>query len=91
MSLATFVRKLPRGTGEMRLYKLAPPLSGYSGQTFEFVVVSATVVPYSGPETYIFGADEAGEIKEWAELEGSFKGGLDHEQALRGAGYEVAP
>lgn len=55
----------------------------------EYVVVSASNVPFSGPETYIFAADEDGKIVRWTELDGSFRGELDHEKALRGAGYEV--
>lgn len=45
---------------------------------------------FSGPETYIFPANEDGKVVHWAELEGSFRGGLDHERALRNAGFEVA-
>ena len=83
---------LKAATGEMRLYRLDPPLSDeYSESSpFEYVVVSATHAMFSGPETYIFPADETGEITSWGELDGSFKGALDHEQALRNAGYEVA-
>ena len=55
----------------------------------EYVVVSAADVMYSGPETYIFGADENGEVVDWLELPGSFRGKLDHVAALEGAGYEV--
>lgn len=93
---AAFVRRLSRGAGEMRLYRLSVPLPSNRGVDadaphahYEHVVVSATVVPYSGPETYIFGADSAGKIIDWAELSGSYRGGLDHAEALRGAGYEV--
>lgn len=66
-------------------YRMEPPYEG-----FQFVVSSASRVPYSGPETYLFGADEKGEIIEWGELRGSFKGELDCEQAIRNAGYEIA-
>ncbi len=55
----------------------------------EYVVVSAADVFYSGPETYIFEADAEGEVTNWSELEGSFKGDLDHVQALWEAGYRV--
>ena len=34
-------------------------------------VVSASTVMLSGPETYIFQADEAGEVTDWGELPGS--------------------
>jgi hypothetical protein len=72
-------------TGNQKLYKLDPPLDEH-----RFVVVSAAVAPYSGPETYIFPADERGNITDWLELDGSFRGALDHEKALAGAGYEIA-
>jgi hypothetical protein len=71
--------------GTAALYSLSEPLDGHS-----FVVVSGANVPYSGPETYIFGADENGEIVDYGELPGSFRGGIDLDEALEGAGYEVA-
>lgn len=81
---ATLVKRyLPSFNGAARLYHLSEPLDGH-----EFVVVSA-VVAYSGPETYIFPADESGKVTGWCELHGSFRGELDHESALEGAGYEV--
>jgi hypothetical protein len=80
---AVFVKKLTGFYGEARLYKVTPPLDGH-----EHVAVSA-VVAYSGPETYIFPADADGKVLSWGELDGSFRGDLDHEAALRLAGYEV--
>lgn len=71
--------------GSANLYRLDPPLS-----ESEYVVVSASVVPYSGPETYIFPATEGGEIADGGELDGSYRGGLDHELALLNAGYVVS-
>lgn len=67
-----------------RTYRLSEPLDGHN-----IVVVSATNVPYSGPETYIFPGDDTGKITGWGELEGSYKGGLDHTKALENAGYTV--
>lgn len=93
---ATFVKKVGvRSDIDARLYRLDPPLAAKDWDTgemvsHEYVRTSATVVMFSGPETYIFPADENGEVTDWGELEGSYKGGLDHEEALRGAGYEVA-
>lgn len=81
---ATLVKKLNGFHGEARLYRLSEPLDGN-----EHVAVSAVVVPYSGPETYIFPADSDGKVASWGELDGSFRGSLDHEEALHGAGYEV--
>jgi hypothetical protein len=54
----------------------------------EFVIVSATYVAPTGPETYIFASDKKGNITDWGELDGSFRGDLDHAEALRLAGYE---
>lgn len=94
--VATEIRKLESFTGDARLFQLSEPIPwDYDWETqqdkssTEFVVVSATIAPYSGPETYIFPADEAGEVISWSELSGSYRGGLDHAEALRGAGYEV--
>jgi hypothetical protein len=54
------------------------------------VLVSVVTVIFSGPETYIFACDEQGEVESWLELGGSTKGVLDHAEALRNAGYEIA-
>lgn len=40
-------------------------------------------------ETYIFGCDSAGNIHNWRELEGSFKGEMNIARALQNAGYEI--
>lgn len=88
------MKNLPGATGVAHLYRLDPPIEQRDWDdtlvaTHEFVRVSATVVPYSGAETYIFPADSDGEVIDWSELDGSYRGGLDHAEALRGAGYEV--
>lgn len=90
------VKRLEGFTGDARLFELSEPIEyGYDYETEQyksstaFVVVSATGAMFSGPETYIFPADAQGEIESWIELDGSYRGGLDHSQALRGAGYEV--
>jgi len=84
MKTATFVKNLKNFAGEAKLYKLSPPYRGW-----EFVVVSAAIAPFSGPETYIFGANEQGSIMDWLELPGSFQGELNHNKALENAGYVV--
>lgn len=61
-----------------------PPLEGN-----KYVIVSATIALFSGHETLIFAADKNGAIKNWTDLPGSFRGGLDHEQALKNAGYKL--
>ena len=94
--IATFVKQR-NGNGEGRVYRVEPPIKANryavaddEQASFDHVWVSAVVASYSGPETYIFGSDTDGNVLDWCELEGSFKGGLDHAEALRGAGYEVS-
>lgn len=84
--VATLVRSnvFTNPEGVAHLYRLSTPLEGH-----DHVVVSAIGPPY-GPETYIFASNEAGKVTNWGELRGSFKGALNHAEALRGAGYEVA-
>lgn len=92
MGTATFIKQR-NGTGDGRVYRLDPPMKTTSWgsepeREVEYVWVSATSA-YS-VETYIFESDADGEVLNWGELEGSFKGGCDHAAALRAAGYEVS-
>lgn len=87
---------LPGFLGTAHLYELSEPVAfdyDWDTDTYKedtnYVVVSAANVLYSGPETYIFPADKDGEVLSWAELSGSFRGAMDHAQALQNAGYEV--
>jgi hypothetical protein len=98
MNTATFVKDVSdEFTGTAFLYRVDPPMKEESWfaeedeelQSFDYVVVSATSAFMSGAETYIFGADENGEVLDWGELPGSYRGGLDHQQALEDAGYVV--
>ena len=87
MNKATYIRNLSNWNGIARLYKVEPPLMGE-----DFVIVSAVRPNSEEPETYIFGCDESdkyGNEVVLAELPGSFRGALDHEEALRRAGYEI--
>ena len=85
MKTAIFVKSLIGFSGEARLYRCDPPMEGH-----EYVVVSATGTFYGvGPETYIFPGDANGEVTDWGELDGSFRGGFNHEQALSNAGYDI--
>lgn len=85
MGVATKVRDVNMKPGaDQALYRLEPP-----HDEIEYVVVSACS-PYDlGPETYIFPADESGAVVSWLEMTGSYKGGLDHAEALSGLGYEI--
>lgn len=89
---ATYIKTMTGAVGDMRLYKLDPSITDEDHDdkpvTFQHVVVSAANVPFSGPETYIFGCDSQGNNIDFKELRGSFRGGLDHEAALLAAGYE---
>lgn len=94
---AELVRSLEGWRGNARLYRVSPPMKyGYDygdgddrrGET-EYVIVSAVVAMFSGPETYIFPAREDGSAIDMLELDGSYRGGLDHEAALRRAGYDA--
>lgn len=97
MKTAKFLGIVNQGssTGSQKHYHLDPPIvsepwdDDEDGEEHDYVVVSATNAMFSGPETYIFGADKDGKIVNWTELPGSFKGGLNHEFALGNAGYEV--
>ena len=95
MRTATYLREVnPAARGDQKLYRLDPPMpmGEWSNADFAettFVVVSAANVPYCGPETYIFAADADGNVTDWGALDGSFQGDMDHEEALRNAGYEV--
>lgn len=84
MKTATFVKNLKGFTGYASLYKLSEPLMDN-----EYVVVSATHAMHTGAETFIFPADSEGKVTDWGELEGSYRGGLSHEEALEGAGYSI--
>lgn len=81
--------------GTATLYRVDPPMEYYDGRTDEsraraaFVVASAVVAPYTGPETYIFPTTEDGSPINYQELEGSYRGGLEPDEAIRNAGYRI--
>lgn len=96
--IATFLRNLSDNdwTGDARLFRVSPPIqytcwdAGERATRFtEYVVVSATCAMLTGDETYIFAADVNGRVQSWLELDGSFRGGMNHAAALAGAGYSV--
>jgi hypothetical protein len=88
MKTARMLRKLD-WSSNVCAYALSEPHEGAS-----LVIVSAVIVPFTGPETYIFPATaeslERNEPSSWIEMNGSYRGGLNHAEALRRAGYEVA-
>lgn len=98
MKTAKLIKRLEGFTGDARLYELSEPVeydklwgeSDAPAKTTRFVIVSATHAMFSGPETYIFPADENGNVINWGELDGSGKGSLSHESVLEDAGYALA-
>jgi hypothetical protein len=88
--MATKVRHITGWSGNAILYKLNTPMADGYGKKTSFVIVSAVVVPFGGgPETYIFPATEDGKAINMLDMDGSYRGGLDHKEALERAGYEV--
>jgi hypothetical protein len=61
-------------------------LSGFNGTAWHIeadgkhYAVSATVVPYSGPETMVFAANEKGKVVDWTDL--AVVHSLNHEAAI---------
>ena len=92
---AIFIRKIIGWRGDARLYKLSEPTEynkpwdddAPPAKTTDYIIVSAAHTVDHGPETYIFPALEDGDVLDWGELDGSFRGGLDHKKALKAAGY----
>lgn len=94
---ATEVRRWKHPNGEGRLYRMDPRFKGR-----RYVIVSTANIarmlggmadmlpPGFDCETYIFPATAAGDFVDMVELEGSFKGGMDHAEALSNIGYVVA-
>jgi len=82
--------------GDAALYELSEPMTWEDWgedkqeqhQTY-YVAVSAVALDIGGPETYIFPTDDQGYVLNWIEMEGSYKGGLDHNMALENTGYEI--
>jgi hypothetical protein len=98
MKTAEYIKALDGWKGDARLYKLSEPMeyekpwdndgSPAQQKQTEHVIVSA-VYAFSGPETSIFPADKDGDALNMAKLDGSYRGGLSHSEALRRAGYSV--
>lgn len=85
---ATFVRKVEGNRADQCLWRLSEPyvLNRYEDEplSVDYVITSAVVAPYSGAETYVFAANEDGKVLDWGELRGSFRGELNHDEAIAG-------
>ncbi|MHA1941933.1 MAG: hypothetical protein ACW97P_09420 [Candidatus Hodarchaeales archaeon] len=96
MKTARFIESLDHWKSDARLYELSEPMQ-YKGLQFKdqedgqtkFVIVSAVIAPFYGPETYIFPATKDGQAINHLKMEGSFRGDLDHRQALLDAGFDI--
>lgn len=104
MNTATLVKEGLEGfRGEVNLYRLDPPLEGHEyvivsavelpdlALSMDSLLNAVGGYPIATEETYIFGSDSEGKVVDWSELPGSIKDTKDHAEALREAGYEVAP
>ena len=98
MKTAKYIKKMKKW-GDANLYQLSEPLEydkpwddedKTPAKETSYVVVSAVIALYSGAETYIFATDKDGNVLDWGELDGSYRGGLSHDEALQRAGYSVS-
>lgn len=93
MKTATYIKKWNgRRDGDAGFYELSEPIADEYGNLQKVVLVSA--VPHVGShgpaETYIFPANENLDgPSSFLEMDGSFKGSMDHAKALRNLGYEL--
>ena len=85
---AKFIKDMNNFRGEAKLYEVSPNISFGDNENTKFIIVSKIDNEF-GQETYIFPANEDGEIKDYCELSGSQKGYISHEEVLRDAGYEI--
>lgn len=90
--LATFLREAEGFVGDARLYGLSAPIPyGWDedeNKTTDYVIVSGTFA-MEMEETYIFASNEEGLVLDWCEMSGSFRGSIDHKQALENADIEL--
>lgn len=83
-------------TTDAVLYQLSEPVeynknyeTGEYQEKTSYVIVSSANVIFTGAETYIFPANKKGKVLDWEELSGSYRGGLNHNEALENAGYTI--
>lgn len=66
------------------LWEVLPRIEGH-----KYVITSTSNVQFSGPETYMFPANEKGTIIDWCELPASYRGDLNHEKCFEDIGYKT--
>lgn len=88
---------LPGFNGHADLYKVTPPIrdEGYdeddATMLIHYVIASSITGGFFGTETYLFPANEDGEITSWCELAGSQKDVTFYETVFNDIGYTVLP
>ena len=90
---ATFIKDLDlySVSSDQKLYMVNVPVVYDEDKPTDYIVVSACASAFDTgiPETYIFPSNKHGEIIDWSELEGSFRGSEDHDKALIDGGYTI--
>lgn len=66
------------------LWEVLPRIDGH-----KYVITSASNIEFTGPETYMFASDEKGNIVDWCELPGSYRGELDHKKCFEYINYKI--
>ncbi len=61
---ATFIKSVP-DFHSGKLWKLSEPVSYDDDKQTQYVLSSAVIAMFSGPETYIFPAKEDGSVLSW--------------------------
>jgi hypothetical protein len=82
--MSKFVTKIKDVNGRQVLWKAEPPLEGH-----EYIITSESNVMFTGAETYIFASDKDGNITDWCELPGSYRGELNHKKCFSNIGYNI--
>lgn len=91
MKIAKFIKDntgVNHNVVKQSVYKVTPPIKK-ERKVFHYVVASAANIPFSGTETYLFGATKNGKIIDWGELPGSQRGTLSHHRAFESIGYSI--
>jgi len=93
MKKATFIKQAPGMAGHAEVYKVDPPIKGYSWadeSTPEYGTVVVSSVCGWATECYIFAWDIDNDmVANWSELEGSRKGSIMPSELLQELGYEI--
>lgn len=77
-------RKIKDVNDHQILWEVLPRIDGH-----KYVITSTSNVQFSGPETYMFASDEKGNIIDWCELPGSYRGKLDHKICFENINYKI--